>query len=369
MKENWTYKKLGEVCEVLDSKRKPITKNERVPGNIPYYGATGIQDYVANYIFDGTYLLVGEDGAKWGANEKCAYIITGKSWVNNHAHVLECKNYISEKYIKYYLNFKDLDSYITGAIVRKLTKSALLSIDVPVPPVEEQERIVEELDLLSGIIEKQKQQLKELDTLAQSIFYDTFGDPITNEKNWPLKKLKEVSTKKLSYGSGASAKEYDGEVRYLRITDIDDDGSLKNNAVSPSIYDEKYLIEYGDILFARTGATVGKTYLHRTNDKLLYAGYLIRMKPNIEIVIPMYVFHFTKSEYYKDFIRISQKTVAQPNINAEQYGNLLIPIPPLSLQEEFAEKIEMIEKQKEAISKSIKETQLLFDYTMDKYFG
>ena len=88
MRESWEIKRIGDVCEVLDSKRKPITKSNRQSGSIPYYGATGIQDYVKDYIFDGRYLLVGEDGAKWGKNDNTAFIIEGKSWVNNHAHIL-----------------------------------------------------------------------------------------------------------------------------------------------------------------------------------------------------------------------------------------------------------------------------------------
>ncbi|MDE6537428.1 MAG: restriction endonuclease subunit S [Muribaculaceae bacterium] len=89
MNHSWEKKRLGEICKVLDSQRKPVTKCDRKPGPYPYYGATGIQDFVHEYIFDGDYLLVGEDGAKWEANEKSAFSISGKSWVNNHAHILD----------------------------------------------------------------------------------------------------------------------------------------------------------------------------------------------------------------------------------------------------------------------------------------
>ena len=101
MKEGWEVKKLGEVCEILDYLRKPVTKKDRREGIYPYYGASGIQDYVDSYIFDGRYLLVGEDGAKWGASDKSAYIIEGKSWVNNHAHILKVNDEIIDKLIEY----------------------------------------------------------------------------------------------------------------------------------------------------------------------------------------------------------------------------------------------------------------------------
>ena len=104
MKEGWEYKKLGEVCEILDNLRKPVTKKDRTAGIYPYYGASGIQDYVDSYIFDGRFLLVGEDGAKWGASDKSAFIIEGKSWVNNHAHILKVSDKIIDILIEYYLS-------------------------------------------------------------------------------------------------------------------------------------------------------------------------------------------------------------------------------------------------------------------------
>ena len=184
MKEGWTYKILGEVCEILDSQRKPVTKKDRTKGIYPYYGASGIQDYVDSYIFDGRFLLVGEDGAKWGASDKSAFIIEGKSWVNNHAHILRISDSINDRLIEYYLTYKDLTEYISGAVVPKLTQKSLVSIPIPIPPIAEQERIVAELDLLSDIIEKKKEQLKAYDQLAQSIFYTMFGDPVDNPKGW-----------------------------------------------------------------------------------------------------------------------------------------------------------------------------------------
>jgi type I restriction enzyme S subunit len=160
MREGWEIKKLGEICEILDSQRKPVTKKYRKEGLYPYYGASGIQDYVDSYIFDGRYLLVGEDGAKWGTNDKSAFIIEGKCWVNNHAHILKVYDNLKDSFIEYYLVFKDLNEYITGAIVPKLTQQALKNIPIPVPSLSEQEKIVAELDCLSGIIEKRNNNLK-----------------------------------------------------------------------------------------------------------------------------------------------------------------------------------------------------------------
>ena len=142
---NW--KSLGEVALNLDSKRKPVTSGLRQSGNIPYYGASGIVDYVKDFIFDGDFLLVSEDGANLLARSTpIAFSISGKTWVNNHAHVLKFETYEERKFVEYYLNSIDLTSYISGSAQPKLNKQSLNSIKIPCPSLDEQKRIVEILD-------------------------------------------------------------------------------------------------------------------------------------------------------------------------------------------------------------------------------
>ncbi|MDG6479610.1 restriction endonuclease subunit S [Glaesserella parasuis] len=127
--------------------RKPITSGLREKGNIPYYGASGIVDYVKDYIFEGDYLLVSEDGANLLArNTPIAFSISGKNWVNNHAHVLKFNTYTERRFVEFYLNNIDLTPYISGASQPKLNKNNLSNIKIPVPPFEEQQRIVTILD-------------------------------------------------------------------------------------------------------------------------------------------------------------------------------------------------------------------------------
>ena len=147
-------------------------------------------------------------------------------------------------------------------------------------------------------------------------------------------KLKDLSLSKLEYGSGVAACMYDGITRYVRITDIDDEGNLGADVVSPNLVDEKYLLYDGDVLFARTGVTVGKTYLYKQKDgKCIFAGFLIRVVPNQELIRPEYLYYYTKSPQYKAFVQSSMKVVAQPNINAKQYGNLELNVPSLEEQD------------------------------------
>lgn len=138
---------LNDIAINRDSQRKPVTSSKRESGNIPYYGASGIVDYVKDYIFDGDYLLVSEDGANLLArNTPIAFSIQGKTWVNNHAHILEFDNYYTRRYVEFYLNSIDLTPYISGGAQPKLNQKNLNSIKIPLPVLQEQQRIVGILD-------------------------------------------------------------------------------------------------------------------------------------------------------------------------------------------------------------------------------
>ncbi len=134
MREGWELKKLIEVCENLDSKRVPITQNKRIAGNIPYYGASGIVDYVEDYLFDEELLLISEDGANLLARTyPIAFSISGKTWVNNHAHVLRFDNMRTQAFVEYYFNSIKLNDYVSGMAQPKLNQKSLNSIQIPIP--------------------------------------------------------------------------------------------------------------------------------------------------------------------------------------------------------------------------------------------
>jgi len=141
------WKALESLAENLDSMRKPVTSGLRDAGNIPYYGASGVVDYVKDYIFNGDFLLVSEDGANLIArNTPIAFSISGKSWVNNHAHVLKFNTYAERRFVEYYLNSIDLTPYISGAAQPKLNQRNLNSIKIPNPSPEVKVKIVSILD-------------------------------------------------------------------------------------------------------------------------------------------------------------------------------------------------------------------------------
>ena len=159
-KEGVEMKKLGDICDNLDYMRKPITSSKRKAGIFPYYGASGIVDYVEGYIFDGDFLLVSEDGANLVARTyPIAFSINGKNWVNNHGHVLAFDSKITQKFVEIYLNMIDLSPWINGAAQPKLNQANLNIIDIPIPSLSEQQRIVSILDTFESSINNLEQQL------------------------------------------------------------------------------------------------------------------------------------------------------------------------------------------------------------------
>jgi type I restriction enzyme S subunit len=171
---------LPDVCKNLDGLRKPITKSDREAGDIPYYGASGIVDYVKGYIFDERTLLISEDGANLLARSTpIAFTAEGKYWVNNHAHVVKFKNTVTETYVEIYLNSIPIDNWVTGAAQPKLTQSALNRIPIPMPPLEEQRKIVAHLDSMraktSEMVAAYDAKLTAAKNLRQSILEAAFA--------------------------------------------------------------------------------------------------------------------------------------------------------------------------------------------------
>ena len=153
------YKALEDCCEVLDRKRKPVTKAARESGEFPYYGANGIQDYVDNYIFNGTFLLIGEDGSVINADKSPVINwATGKIWVNNHAHILQ--SLVSPEYLTNCLNSIDYFNYVYGTTRLKLTQENMNRILIPVPSIEEQLKIAQTINNLFALVENIKASLR-----------------------------------------------------------------------------------------------------------------------------------------------------------------------------------------------------------------
>ena len=255
---------------------------------------------------------------------------------------------IAQSFLKYYLTSVDWSEVITGAAQPQITRQSLSPLNIVIPPLPEQEKIVSELDCLSGIIEKKRQQLKELDALAQSIFYEMFGDPVTNEKGWEVKKFDECY--KLTSGKNLTAKKIiEGEYPVYG----------GNGIVG---YHCDYNLDGDNIIIGRVGAlcgnvrnVIGKVFI--TDNAFILTKYVQGENT--------YTLHLLRLHDLRQYAR----DALQPVISNAGFKNLDIIQPPLTLQREFTAKIEAIEKQKALIKQSLGEVEILFNARMQEYFG
>lgn len=174
---SFPHKRLGEVTSNFDSKRVPVKKTDRKPGPFPYYGASGIADYVDSYIFDGEYLLISEDGENLKTQSApIAFLACGKFWVNNHAHVVQGNELADTRFLCYALQSTDIRPYLSGSTRPKLTKSDLNRIQVPCPDLVEQKQIVRLLQSFDDKIELNRQMNATLEEMARALFKSWFVD-------------------------------------------------------------------------------------------------------------------------------------------------------------------------------------------------
>lgn len=231
------------------------------------------------------------------------------------------------------------------------------------------------MDRLSLILEKKKQQIKELDSLAQSIFYDMFGDPIENEKDWEVRQLKNIAALKNGLNYDKVNKGYN--VKILSVSDFQNNKVISSTDISYTIVskeiDENFYLRDNDLIFVRSNGSkslIGRCVLINTlGEAISFSGFCIRCRITSDCIIPQYVLSFMQNTKIREQLTGGGRGCNIQNINQQNLGNQLILLPPLDMQQSFAKKIEAIEKQKELINQSIKEVQLLFDAKMDYYFG
>ena len=284
--------------------------------------------------------------------------------------VLRTKKGVDNRFVFYFCQspyfIEDMTAQATGASYPAVTASIVRNATVPDYSFEKQKEIAQCLDSVTTLLVLRKQQLAKLDELVKARFIELFI-----EKGYPTKTVDEVSLGKGEYGAQSASIKYDPtRPRYVRITDINDDGTLNDDVVASNNPDddEQYRLEYGDFMFARMGATVGKTYAFITGNQI-FAGYLIRYKLNQKLINPRYLFWYTRLDEYWNWVKLNQSGAAQPGINAKKYGSLRIPVPPIEQQEQFATFVEQTDKSKLSIQQSIDQLETLKKSLMQKYFG
>lgn len=370
MKHGWEIKKLGDVCEINYGTRVV----QKIDGGtkFPVYGGGGATFKIDRFNREDCLIV-----ARFAMSSQCVRFVKGKFFLNDSGLTIKSNDSaLSQAYLdKHIIALNDkIYSLGKGAAQKNLDIKALKSLNIYYPiNIPEQERIVSELDGINGILEKKREQLKELDALAQSIFYDMFGDPVNNERGWEVKKLGDVATS-VNYGTSLPAIE-GGEYKYLRMNNITYDGYLDLKDLKyitvPEKELEKCVVRRGDILFNRTNSKelIGKTTMFDLDEEMIVAGYIIRVRVDNEKVLPIYISRYMNTRYIKSYLsNLCKGAVNQANVNSKELRAIPLPLPPLPLQQAFAAKIEAIEKQKELVKRSIAEVETLLASRMQHYF-
>lgn len=373
--------RLEDICEILDSKRVPVTAADRQPGPYPYYGANGVQDYVADYIFDDELVLLAEDGGNFGSKDKpIAYRVSGKCWVNNHAHVLKPKQGLDVDYLCYSLMFYDVSGLVNGATRQKLTQADMRKMEIPVPPLEEQRHIAALLDKVSDLIAKRRAQLDKLDLLVKARFVEMFGDPFINPMAWKKIKIKDAVTVEPQNGMYKPQSDYvtDGlGTPILRIDGfyagvVTDFSSLKRLLCNDK-EKKKYLLKEDDIVINRVNSIeyLGKcAHIKGLIEETVYESNMMRMHFDSARFNPVYVTHLLCSRFvYDQVVNHAKKAVNQASINQKDVLDFDIYQPSIDLQNIFADFVNQVEQSKLAIQQSLDKLEILKRALMQQYFG
>ena len=354
--EKLKYTRVEECCEILDSMRIPITASDRKEGKYPYYGANGIQDYVNDYIFDDELVLLAEDGGNFGSKEKpIAYRVSGKCWVNNHAHVLKPKEEIDVDYLCYSLMFYKVDGMINGATRKKLTQTAMKKMKIPLRNIVEQKKIVQQLNKIIEIREKAKKELNLLDNLIQARFVELFGDAVYNDKKWETDTVKNLC--KEIYGGGTPSKahpEYykDGDIPWVSAkdikTDVLKDSQIKINQLGVDNSTARLVPVNSVIMVIRSGilkhtlpVAVNKVPITVNQDLKVFI-------PGERILTRFLAVQFKMQE--KDILS-GVRAVTADNIEFNSLKQRRMIVPPIDLQQKYLMFLERIDKSKFVIHK------------------
>ena len=343
---DWEQRKLGEVAIEFKSGVSLRADEIEHNGAYPVYGGNGLRGYTSTYNHDGEFALIGRQGALCG---NMNYSV-GKAYFTEHAVVVQANENNDTRFIYYLLDTMQLGQYSDQSAQPGLAVNKLIKLENVFPDKTEQVKIstyFSTLDHLITLHQRKCEQIKKLKKFMLQKMFPQNGKVVPEirfdgfTEDWEQRKLGDIC-ESFEYGLNAAAKEYDGKNKYIRITDIDDSSHefLQEDVTSPDMDltgAENYCLKYGDILFARTGASVGKTYIYKDSDGLVYyAGFLIRGRVKDEFA-PEFVFQNTLTDDYEKFICITSQRSGQPGVNAQEYAGYEISMPTYKEQKKIGQ--------------------------------
>jgi type I restriction enzyme S subunit len=376
---NFAKDTLGNLTMNLDRRRIPLNSKQRsekkVKGLYPYFGANNILDYIDEFIFDEKILCIAEDGGSWGGQEKCAYIVNEKCWVNNHAHVLKANGKAHLDYLYFFLNHHNLNKYITGTTRGKLTRRELEKIVIPLPAIEDQKRIAKVLSDCEALIKKRKESIVLLDELLKSTFLEMFGD----EQKFESKPVEEIASEEryaLSsgpFGSNLTSKDYtpDGVI-ILRGTNISS-GELNLTKIK-YVSEEKAQelkrseLKPDDVVIVAVGSSGTALKIPKSLPRAIMSQNFNKITPNQELVLPIYLEYSINSEIVQRQFRKATTNAGRSFLGLTKIKEVKIPVPPIDEQLKFYEIIDKVSAIKQQFNSSLKELENLYGSLSQRAF-
>ncbi|MEM5662735.1 restriction endonuclease subunit S [Bacillus cereus] len=363
----WDVKLIGEVCNILDSKRVPLNKENRdkIKGDIPYYGANGIVDYINDYLFDESLILMAEDGGYFSQykDRHIAYKIEGKSWVNNHAHVLQPKVSKSLDWIYYCLVHKNILPFINGGTRAKLNQADLRQIPIQFPPLAEQQKIASILSSVDEAIDKTKAIIQQTEEVKKGLMQELFSRGFGHKEfvkthvgsipaSWKVVVLSNCSEIKSGVTKGRKLSNKETfPVPYLRVANVQDGyldlSEIKYIDVTQEEM-ERYALEEDDILLTEGGDAdkLGRGYIwHGEIPNCIHQNHVFRVRVDSTMIIPEYLAFLVGSDYGKSyFMQCAKQTTNLASINSTQLKAFPVLLPPQNEQIEIVKILNSVNK-------------------------
>lgn len=362
------YRKLEELIDIRTGKLDANASSEN--GKYPFFTCSKDTLKIDTYSYDCECVLLAGNG------ELNVKYYNGKFDAYQRTYILESNsNIISVKYLYYFMQkyIETLRNQAIGGVIKYIKLSNINEAMIPIYSTKEQEDIIKEIGQIEQIINIRRKQFEELDKVIKSQFVEMFGDPYFNRYNWKIGTIRELVSD-VRYGTSKPSTE-GGKYKYLRMNNITYNGKLDVTDIKyidiPDNEIEKCSTKKGDILFNRTNSRelVGKTCVFDLDEKMVIAGFVIRVRVN-ELSNPYFLSEYLNTKYMKkNLYNMCKNASGQSNINAQELQNIKIYIPPIELQNQFADIVKQIDKQKFEIQKSLEEMQKLQESLMNKYFG
>jgi len=369
------WKKLGEVCEVLDSQRKPVSKSNRVQGEFPYYGANGIQDHVDKYIFDGTYLLLGEDGSVINKdNSPVLHWATGKIWVNNHAHILQENSEAKLRYLYYSLQCIDVSDIVRG-MPPKINQANMCNILIPIPSISEQQRIVGILDTFTASIDNLKEQIAQ-----RRKQYEYYRDQLLDLEGKPGVEMKALNdcctliTKQTGFDYSKTIKpslttnQNEDSIPFIQNKDFEGTRvNLNTDFYIPISVAKKFpkILLNEKILLISISGKIGNVGLYEIGNISFVGGAICvcRLRKNIS---GKYILYYLQSNKGQGSLFHSVKAASHSNITVESIRLTTIPFPAMVEQQRIVSILDKFEASIQNLEAQLSQREKQYEYYRNK---